>query len=163
MELFTPEIGLICWMLIAFLAVFFLLAKFAWPSIIKGVDERGQFIDNALHSAKEANEQLAGIKAEGERLMAEARNHQLDLLKEASDMRNKLLKEAKEQAVVEAEKVIQDARAVIQKEKDEAMKEIRLQIAELSVDIAEKIIRRQLDEKAVRMDLIDKLLNEVKN
>ncbi len=163
MELFTPEVGLLFWMLIAFLFVFFVLAKYAWPSIIKGVDERGKFIDDSIESAKQANEQLAGIKVEGDRLIAEAREKQLQLLQEASDMRDELIREAKQQATVEAEKIKQSATAAIQREKTEAMKEIRTQVALLSVEIAEKVIRKNLDNKPAQMELIDQLLDEAKN
>ncbi len=163
MGLFTPEIGLVFWMLLAFLVVFYILAKFAWPSIIKGVEERAHYIEDSLKTAKEANEQLAGIKAEGERLMAEAHEKQLELLKDAADTRNKLIKEAKHQAEIEAEKVKEATRITIQREKEDAMKEIRAEVARLSVDIAEKVLRKNLDNQTAQIELADKLLNEIKN
>jgi F-type H+-transporting ATPase subunit b len=161
MELFTPEVGLLIWMLIPFLIVFAILAKFAWPVIIKGVDERAKFIDDSIQSAKEANEKLASIKSEGEAILAAAREEQLKLLKDAADIRDKLIKEAKQQAGVEADKVMQDAKVAIQKEKEDAIRDIRKQVAELSIDIAEKVLRKNLDNKPAQVELVDKLLDEV--
>ncbi len=163
MELFTPQIGLLFWMLIAFLIVFFILSKYAWPAIIKGVDERGKFIDDSIKSAKQANEQLENIRMEGEKIMAEAREKQLSLIQEATSMRNDLIKEAKQQAEGEAAKIKQTALLEIQREKEVAMREIREQVAQLSVDIAEKILRKNLENKQAQTELINKLLEEVKN
>jgi F-type H+-transporting ATPase subunit b len=163
MELFTPDIGLVLWMLIPFSIVFFVLAKYAWPAIIKGIEERGKFIDDSIQAANEANARLEGIKAEGDQLLAEARAEQLRLLKEASDMHAQLIREAKQQAGVEADKVLAEARAEIQREKEQAVRDIRSQVAELSLDIAEKVLRKNLDNKAAQMELVDKLLEESVN
>ncbi len=161
MELFKPEIGLIIWMLIPFLVVFGLLAKFAWPSIIKGVEERGKFIDDSIQSAKEANERLAGIKEEGEKILAEARAEQLQILKEAGVMREKVIEEAKNQARSEAEKLLVRAKEDIAKEREDAIRQIRQEVALLSIDIAEKVIREQLDEKEKQVNVINRLLDEI--
>ena len=163
MELFTPDIGLVIWMLVPFLVVFFVLAKYAWPAIMKGIEERGKFIDDSIQAANEANARLEGIKAEGDKLLAEAKAEQLRLLKEASDMHAQLIKEAKLQAGVEADRVRAEARAEIQREKEQAIRDIRKQVAELSLDIAEKVLRKNLDNKAAQMELIDKLLEESAN
>jgi len=163
MELFTPDLGLVLWMLISFAVVFYVLAKFAWPAIMKGIEERGKFIDDSIQAANEANARLEGIIAEGDRMLAEARAEQLRLLKEASDMQAQLIKEAKLQAGVEADKVLAEARAGIQREKELAIREIRSQMVELSLDIAEKVLRKNLENKAAQMELIDKLLEESAN
>ena len=163
MELFTPEPGLMIWMLIAFLIVFFILAKFGWPVIIKGVEERGRFIDNAVQAAKEANEKLAGIKVTGEKMLSEARNEQLKLLKEGAELKEKIVNEAKEKAGLEADKIMQNAKLAIQKEKEDALKEIRNEVANLSIEIAEKVLRKKLDNKSAQMELINKLLEEPSN
>jgi ATP synthase, F0 subunit b len=160
MELFTPDIGLIIWMFVPFLIVFVILAKFAWPAIIKGVDERSRFIEDSIQTAKEANERLAGIKLEGDKILAEAKEEQLRLLKEAAVMREQLIKEAKQQAGLEADKVMNDAKMAIQKEKESAIREIKSRVAALSVDIAEKVIRRDLADESAQMELINKLLDE---
>ena len=163
MELFTPDIGLVLWMLIPFSIVFFVLAKYAWPAIMKGIEERGKFIDDSIQAANEANARLEGIIAEGDKMLAEAKVEQLRLLKEASDMQAQLIKEARQQAGVEADKVMAEARAEIQREKEQAIRDIRNQVAELSFDIAEKVLRKNLENKAAQMELIDKLLEESVN
>jgi len=160
MELFTPEIGLIFWMLIAFGIVFFILAKFAWPAIIKMVDERKAFIDKSLEAAKAANERLAGIQEESERILKQTRDQELQILKDAQDMRSKIISDAKEQATVEAGKLITDAKAAIEKEKDMAIRDIQNRIADLSLNIAEKVLRKNLDNQPAQKELVAKLIEE---
>ncbi|MDR2627629.1 MAG: F0F1 ATP synthase subunit B [Dysgonamonadaceae bacterium] len=160
MELFTPEVGLIFWMLIAFLIVFFVLAKYAWPSIIKGVEERKAFIDKSLEAAKAANERLESIEKECTRLLNQTHEKELRTLKDADEMRHKIIAEAKEQASVEAGKLITEARAAIQKEKESALRDIHNELVTLSIDIAEKILRKQLDDRPAQRDLVNKLLEE---
>ena len=160
MELFLPEFGLSFWMLIAFLIVFFILAKFGWPAISKGIETRGDFIDDSIRSAKEANARLAGIKKEGEQLLTEAKNEQLEIIKSAAAAKEQLIRDAKEQAAREAEKIIADAKQAIRVEKEEAIRDVRRMVVELSLDIAEKVIRKQLDNKPAQIELINKLLDE---
>ncbi len=161
MELFTPDIGLIFWMIIPFGVVFFILAKFAWPVIMKGVDKRAAFIDDSLKAAKEANDRLLGIKEESEKILFQAKEEQLRLLKDGADMRDQMIKEAKQQAAVEADKLIKEARMAIQKEKEDAIRDVRAQVAELSIGIAEKVLRRNLEDKEAQMELVNKLIDEV--
>lgn len=163
MELFTPEVGLVIWMLIAFGIVFGILAKYAWPAIIKMVEERKAYIDSALDAAKEAKLQLENVKEEGAKILAEARNKEMQLLKDGADIRNKMVEDAKQSAQVEADKIIQDARLLIQKEKENAVKEIKNQVAALSLEIAEKVLRKNLDNRPAQIELIDKLLEETIN
>ncbi|MDR1371389.1 MAG: F0F1 ATP synthase subunit B [Dysgonamonadaceae bacterium] len=160
MELFTPDIGLICWMIIPFGVVFFILAKFAWPAIIKGVDKRAAFIDESLKAAQEANDRLAGIKEESEKILVQAREEQLQILKNGADMREQMIKDAKQQAAVEADKLIEEARMAIQKEKEDAIRDVRAQVAELSINIAEKVLRKNLEKKEAQMELVNKLIDE---
>ena len=160
MELFLPEFGLSFWMLITFLIVFFILAKFAWPAITKGIETRGKFIEDSIQSAKEANTRLAGIKEEGEQILADVKNEQLEMVKKAVAMKEQLIREAKEQAGLEADKILANARKAIQIEKEEAIRDVRRLVAELSLDIAEKVIRKNLEDKPAQMELIDKLLDE---
>jgi len=160
MELFTPEIGLIFWMLIAFGIVFFILSKYAWPAIIKMVDERKAFIDKSLEAAKAANDRLAGIREESERILKQTRNEEIRILKEAQEARSKIIGEAKEQAAVEAGKLIAGARTAIQKERDMAIRDIRNQIADLSLNIAEKVLRKNLDNPPAQRELVQKLIEE---
>ena len=163
MDLFKPETGLIIWMLIAFGIVFVILAKYAWPVIIKGVEERKKFIDSSLEAAKEAQLQLENVKAEGAKILSEARNKEMQLIKDGADIRDKMVEEAKHLAQVEADKIIQEARLLIQKEKENAIKEIKKQVAVLSVEIAEKVLRKNLDNQPAQTELIEKLLNEATN
>ena len=160
MELFTPDIGLILWMLIPFGIVFFVLAKFAWPAIIKGVDKRAAFIEDSLKAAHEANDRLAGIKEESELILAAAKEEQLRVLKDGADVRAQMIQEAKQQAAVEADKIIQEARLSIRKEKEDAIREVRAQVAELSIGIAEKVLRKNLENKEAQLELVNKLIDE---
>jgi F-type H+-transporting ATPase subunit b len=158
--LLTPDPGLIFWMLISFGVVFFVLAKFGFPVIVKMVDERKAFIDKSLESAKAANDRLAKIQEESEQILKQTRNEELRMLKEAQETRIKIIGEAKEQATVEAKKLIAEAKTAIQKEKDLAIRDIRNQIADLSIDIAEKVLRKQLDNLPAQRELVQKLIEE---
>jgi F-type H+-transporting ATPase subunit b len=158
--LLTPDPGLIFWMLISFGIVFFVLAKYGFPIIVKMVDERKAFIDNSLDSAKAANERLAGIQVESERILKQTRDEELRILKEVQETKSKIIGEAKEQATVEAKKLIAEAKMSIQKEKELAIRDIRNQVAHLSIDIAEKILRKNLDNPAAQHELVQKLIEE---
>ncbi len=161
MSLLVPDSGLIFWMLLSFGIVFIILAKYGFPVIVKMVDERKQYIDHSLEVAREANEQLANIKLESETIMAKAHEEQVRVLNEAAVTRDRIIKEAKEKAQIEAQKELDEVKKQIQAEKDEAIRAIRRQVAGLSVDIAEKVLRKNLDEEHEQMDMIDRLLDEM--
>lgn len=161
MSLLQPEFGLLFWMLLAFGLVFFILAKYGFPVITKMVEERKQFIDKSLEAAKTANEQLAGIKENGEALMIQAREEQVKILNDAAATRDRIIKEAKEMAQLETKKQLDEVKILIQAEKEEAIREVRREIASLSVDIAEKVIRTTLDRDKKQMDMIERMLDEV--
>ncbi|MCL1942155.1 MAG: F0F1 ATP synthase subunit B [Candidatus Azobacteroides sp.] len=161
MSLLLPDTGLLFWMLLSFGIVFFILAKFGFPVITKMVDERNDYIEKSLQHAKEADEKLAAVKTESEAILAEARNAQQRMLEEVADLRKKLIEEAKQKAGIEADKVMETMRASIRREKEDAVHEIRSQVVSLSVEIAEKIIRKNLEPDAEQKELIDRLLNEV--
>lgn len=163
MSLLMPDSGLIFWMLLSFGVVFFVLAKFGFPVITKMVDERKQYIDHSLVVAKEANEQLAHIKAEGEAILAKAHEEQLRIISEANATREKMVGEAKEQARIEGDRMLGEVRRQIQAEKEEAIRDIRRQVAVLSVDIAEKVLRKNLDDEKKQMEMIDRMLDELTN
>ena len=156
MSLLTPDSGLLFWMVIVFGIVFVILAKYGFPVITRMVDERKQYIDKSLLAAREANEQLANIKADSEMILAQAR-----ILNEAVATRERILKEAKTQAQVEGQKLLDEAKKQIQAEKDSAISDIRRQVAVLSVDIAEKVLRKNLDDEKEQMEMIDRLLDEL--
>jgi F-type H+-transporting ATPase subunit b len=161
MALLLPESGLLFWMLISFGIVVFILAKFGFPIIIKMVESRKTYIDESLLIAKQTYEQMAVVKAQGEAIVDNARKEQVKIMNDAAQMRDQLIKEAKEKAGFEAVKLIEDARKQILSEKDDAIRDIRRQVAELSVDIAEKVLRGQLDKKTEQMAMIDRLLDEI--
>lgn len=148
-------------MLLAFLVVFGVLAKFGFPAIVSMVENRKKYIDESLRKAHEASKRLENIKQEGESMLQEAREKQAQLLKEATATRDAIVEKAQEKASEESARLLSDARAQIEAEKQNAIREIRSQVAELSVKIAEKIVKEQLSSNAKQMGLIDKLLDEV--
>lgn len=161
MSLLVPDSGLLFWMLLSFGIVFFLLAKFGFPIIVKMVEERKAYIDHSLEAAKEANSQLANIKIESETILAQAHEEQVRILNEAVATRDRIVREAKDQAIEEGQKQLDEVKKQIKLEKDAAIRDIRRQVAVLSVDIAEKVLRKNLDEKHEQMELIDRLLDEL--
>lgn len=160
-SILTPDLGLLFWMLMAFLVVFFVLAKYGFPVITKMVEERKAYIDDSLRKAHEANEKLANIQAEGEKILQEARERQAQILKEAADTRDALIAQAQDKAREEGARIISEAKTQIETEKQNAIREIRTQVASLSVSIAEKVLRERLSDDTVQMQYVEKLLNEV--
>ena len=161
MDLLIPSTGLLFWMCITFFIVYALLRKFGFPAIVGMVNERKQFIDDSLRKAQEANEKLANIQKEGESILREARDKQSQMLKEATATRDAIIEKAQTQAKGEAARLIADATAQIEAEKASAIREIRAEMAQLSVQVAEKVVRKNLADDASQMELIDKLLDEV--
>lgn len=157
----TPDLGLLFWMLLAFLVVFGVLAKFGFPAITKMVEERKQYIDESLRKAHEASERLENIKQEGEAILQQAREQQAQILKEAAETRESIVETAQQKAREEGARLISEAKAEIEQEKHAAIADIRKQVAELSVDIAEKILKQNLKDSKDQMRLIDKMLDEV--
>jgi F-type H+-transporting ATPase subunit b len=160
-SILTPDLGLLFWMLLAFLVVFGVLAKFGFPAITKMVEDRKKYIDESLRKAHEASERLENIKQEGESMLQEAREKQALLLKEATDTRDAIVEKAQEKAKAEGARLLSDAKTQIEAEKQNAIRDIRSQVAELSVKIAEKIVKQKLSSDDKQMELIDKLLDEV--
>ncbi|HET7734019.1 MAG TPA: F0F1 ATP synthase subunit B [Paludibacter sp.] len=161
MALLLPESGLLFWMLLSFGIVVLILTKYGFPIIIKMVESRKTYIDESLLIAKQTYEQMAVVKAQGETIVDNARREQVKIMNEAALTRDTLIKEAKEKAGLEAAKLIDEARKQILIEKEDAIRDIRRQVAELSVDIAEKVLRGQLDKKNEQMDMINRLLDEI--
>lgn len=160
MSFLLPEAGLLFWMLIAFGVVFLILYKFGFPVITSMIDERKKFIDDALQNAKEANEKLAGIEEQSRLILEKANAEQVKILREAVAVRENIIKEAQEKAEMESGKIIASAREQINLEKEEALRDIRAQVAELSILIAEKIIRKELTDDKVRDKYMDTLIDE---
>ena len=148
-------------MALTFLVVLFILWKFGFPVITEMVSERKAFIDDSLRKAHEANERLANLQKEGESILQEAREKQTQILKEAAETREAIVEKAQEKAREEGARMINDAKAEIEQEKKAAIADIRKQVAELSVEIAEKVLRQNLKDDKAQMDLIDRMLNDV--
>jgi len=161
MSLLTPDFGLVFWMLVCFLVLLFILGKYGWPVIIGMINKRGDYIEQSLQAANDANERLKNIQAESEKILVEAKNEQIRILKEATAAKNQIISDAQKQAGVEAEKIIEAARADIRTEKENAIREIRSQVAELSVDVAEKVLRKELADQQSQVDMINRLLDEI--
>ena len=153
MKLLLPEFGLLIWTLLAFLIVFFILGKFAWPAIVKGLKERETGIADSLATAERVKAEMAQLKSENEALLVQAREERATMLKEARDTKDKLISEAKEQAKGIAEKIIADAQSAI---------EVKNEIGILVVEITEKILRRELEDRTAQEKYIKQLAEEVK-
>ena len=161
MSLITPDFGLLFWMAIVFLIVLAILWKWGFPAIVKMVNDRKAYIDESLRKAQEANERLANIKIESESILQEAREKQALILKEAAATRDAIVEKAQDKAREEGNRLIAEAKAEIESQKQAAISDIRAQVAELSVKVAEKILRNELGDSGKQMDLIDRLLDEV--
>ncbi len=162
MQLVTPGIGLVFWMTLSFLIVLFLLKKFAWKPILASLKEREESIEEALNSAENAREQMANIKAENDKILAQAKIERDGILKDAKEVKDQIIGEAKKAAIVEASKIIDNARAEIISEKEKVISEIKAQMAILSVNIAEKIIKTELSSENKKEELIDSYVKDIK-
>ena len=162
MKLLTPELGLLVWTLLAFLVVFFILAKFAWPAIIKGLRERENTIANSLETAERVKAEMAQMKSENEQLLAKAREERAQLLKEARETKDKIINEAKEQAKAEAAKIVSEAQTAINAQKMAALTEVKNQVGKLVVEVSEKVLRKELANKDAQEAHIKGLVDEIK-
>lgn len=158
--LLKPESGLVFWMLLSFGISFFILAKFGFPAITKMVEKRGKFIEESLQAANQANEQLETIKEQKEQILLEAKTEQVRILKDADDTRNRIINEARQAAIEAGKKEMEEMKRLIDTEKLQAINEIRRQVADISVDIAEKILRENLNTSNSQMSMIERLVDE---
>ena len=156
-----PAFGLLFWMTVVFLIVFFILKKLGFPAIIGMVVARKAFIDDSLKKAHEANEKLANIQKEGESILQQAREQQAIILKEAAETRDAIVEKAQDKAREEGARLLSEAKAQIETEKQNAIRDIRQQVAELSVQVAEKVLKQKLSSDKEQMDMINRLLDEV--
>jgi F-type H+-transporting ATPase subunit b len=162
MGLVSPDYGTIFWMVLAFSVVFFILRKYAWGPVLKMLKERDQSIDKALQSASDAREGLTRLKSEHAKMLQEALAERDLLIAEARQIREQLITKAREEAVQETSRVFEHARQQIENEKLAAINEIRQQVASLSVDIAEKILKRELSDRTQQEKLIKEQLSDLK-
>lgn len=161
MSLITPDFGLLFWMALVFIIVLVILWKWGFPVVVRMVNDRKAYIDESLQKAHEANERLANIKVESESILQEARERQAQILKEAAATRDAIVEKAQDKAREEGNRLIAEAKAEIESQKQAAISDIRAQVAELSVKVAEKILRKELGDNDKQMELIDRLLDEV--
>ena len=162
MDLLAPEFGLLVWTLLAFLIVFFILKKFAWPAIVGGLKQREQSIADSLATAERTRAEMAQMKSEHEELLAKAREERGQMLKEARETKEKIINEAKEQAKVEASKIISEAQATIEAQKMAAITDVKNQVGKMVIEISEKVLRKELGSKDAQESHIRGLVNEVK-
>ncbi|MCY1516818.1 ATP synthase subunit b [compost metagenome] len=161
MDLLIPEIGLVIFQTIAFLLLMFILGKFAWKPVLAAIKEREQSIDDALNKAELAKREMARLTAQNEDLMKQARAERDEILKEAKTLKDQIVSEAKVSAQTEGTKLIEKARIEIENQKKAALAELKNQVSTLSLDIAERVLRKQLDDKAKQQDLVSSLLKDV--
>lgn len=159
-SLVQPAFGLVFWMTLSFLTVLFILAKFAWKPILTSLREREQGIEDALNESKRMREEMGRMQASNEEMMRQAREEREQLLKEARDIRDREIADAKARAKAEADALLGRAREDIRNEKNAAITEMKNQVAELSIQIAERILKEKLGDAAVQKALVDKVMNE---
>lgn len=162
MDLITPGFGLVFWSLITFFILLVVLRKFAWKPILGAIDDRENGIKNALEAADKARMEMENLKADNERILNEARIEREGMLKDAREIKNKMINDAKEEAQAQASKMIVQAQAAIEVEKKAAMAELKNQVAALSIDIAEKVVREELSDKGKQLELVESMLTDAK-
>ena len=162
MDLVTPDIGLIFWTTISFAILYFILAKFAWKPILGAVTEREKSIKDALSAAQKAKEEMANLKADNEKILNEAKLQRESLLKEAREIKSKIIADAESEATEKANKLIESAKTAIENEKSAAMKELKNTVVDLSLDIAEKLLSKELADKSKQVENIQDILDKTK-
>ena len=160
--LLKPEFGLLMWTLVSFLIVFFILKKYAWPAIVKGLKDREHSIADALSTAERVKAEMAQMKSEHEALLAQAREERGQILKEARETKEKIINDSKETAKTEASKIISEAMAAIEAQKMAAITDVKNQVGKMVIEVSEKILRRELGNKADQEAHIKGLVEEVK-
>ena len=162
MDLVTPDIGLIFWTTVSFAILYFVLSKFAWKPILGAVNEREKSIKEALSAAEKAKEEMANLKADNEKILNEAKLQRESLLKEAREIKSKIIADAESEATEKANKLIESAKNAIQTEKSVAMKELKNTVVDLSLEIAEKLLSKELDNKEKQLENIQDILDKTK-
>jgi len=163
MSLLTPDIGIIFWMIVSFGLVFIILAKFGFPVITRSVNERREYFQQSLAKADEANRMRENIRQQSEETINEAQKRQFEIIKHATIEADRIIQKAKDDAVIQGKQKVDEMIRLLELQKQKAIGEIRSQIALLSVDIAEKILRSQLSEKDNQDQLVARFLDELEN
>ena len=162
MDLVTPDIGLIFWTTVSFVILYFILAKYAWKPILGAVNEREKSIKDALSAAEKAKEEMASLKSDNEKILNEAKLQREALLKEAREIKSKIISDAQNEATEKANKLIEAAKTAIDNEKSAAMKELKNTVVDLSLNIAEKLLSKELDNKDKQVKNIQDILDKSK-
>ena len=162
MDLVTPDIGLIFWTTVSFAILYFILAKFAWKPILGAVNEREKLIKDALSAAEKAKEEMVNLKADNEKILNEAKLQRESLLKEAREIKSKIIADAESEATEKANKLVEAAKTAIENEKSAAMKEFQNTVVDLSFNIAEKLLSKELDNKEKQLENIQDILDKSK-
>ena len=162
MDLLLPHLGLIVWTILAFLVVLFILKKYAWTAILKGLNDREANIANSIATADKVRAEMANLKSENEALLVAAREERAMMLKEAKEIKDKMINDAKDDAKVHAAKIITDAQASIQNQKMAALTDIKNEVGKMVIEISEKIIRKELANKTEQENYITKLADDIK-
>ena len=162
MELVSPGIGLLFWMTIAFAVLLFILGKYAWKPVMKAISDREDRIDSALHEADKAREEMKQLKSGHEELLKRAKEERNEILREARILKETIIEEARQKAAEEANRIVENAKENIQFEKMAALTDLKNQLAQLSIQIAERLIREELSKSEKQKDLMNKLIDEVK-
>ena len=160
MDLVTPDIGLIFWTTVSFAILYFILAKFAWKPILGAVNEREKLIKDALSAAEKAKEEMVNLKADNEKILNEAKLQRESLLKEAREIKSKIIADAESEATEKANKLVEAAKTAIENEKSAAMKELQNTVVDLSFNIAEKLLSKELDNKEKQLENIQDILDK---
>ena len=163
MELFTPEFGLVFWMFLVFAILFVILAKYAWPVILKSVDARADLIDKGVTYAQEAKNQLEHATENAQALIAEAQQKQLEILREAAQAKTQIIEEARKAATVEAKKIMDAAAVSIEQARKESEMQFRQQVSEFALQVAGRLMRKELSDDKKQIELADKLLTDIEN
>ncbi|MDE6165364.1 MAG: F0F1 ATP synthase subunit B [Muribaculaceae bacterium] len=161
MDLFSPDSGLVIWMFVSFGILFIILAVFAWPAIMKGIAERANFIDKGVEFAQEAKTQLDGAREEAKGIIDEARRQQADILRDADKMKTKIVDEARDAAQAEASKVMAQAKESIAQAQKEAEKNLRNEVSAFALEIAQKVVKTQLDDEKSQKKLVETLMSDM--
>lgn len=161
MSLLTPDSGLLFWMILSFGIVLIILSKYGFPVIVKAIEDRKAFIEESLNTARQANEQLANIKEEGKRIISEAKEKQNAILKEALKEKEHIIEEAHQKAAAETHRQMEEATRQIREEKEKAIRDVRKEITDLSIAIAEKVMKEKINRDNSQEEIINKLLDEM--
>lgn len=162
MGLLTPDLGLFVWTLIAFLLVLFVLGKFAWKPILKSLSDRETHIADSIATAQKVQAEMNQLKSDNEKLLAQAREERSQMLKEAKETKEKIVSEAKNQAKAEANKIMEEARMQIENQKNAALTQVKNEIGTLAIEVAEKILRKQLATQEAQDQYVKMLADEIK-